>query len=418
MAKNKITVLIVDHTQYNLLLLSIMLSNQGYEVLSTTNGMNAIDLAINHQPNLILLDVKMPEMDGYEVCTKLKNNFLTKEIPIIFISAVDSVAEKIEAFAVGGIDFIHKPFHLVELLARVETHLRISSLRSQLMEQTKLLESQNINLQKEISYLIGFNWDLYNQLQIAISQEQLLLFYQPIVSLENGLINGFEALIRWQHPERGIVNPVEFIDIVETTDLIYSIGQWVIENACKKLQVWQKSSSKYADLTMSINVSTKQLSQFDFVDHICIVLNKYKIAPHCLKIEITENTMIGDRDRTLETLCKLKELGIQFCIDDFGTGYSSLRRLTDFPIDILKIDRSFIVNEEWIIVKAIGSLAFSLGKTIVVEGIETSSELAVVRDLFSNSLAKCYGQGYLFSKPLNPNLALELLINSQAFMVQ
>jgi len=418
MAKNKITVLIVDHTQYNLLLLSIMLSNQGYEVLSTTNGMNAIDLAINHQPNLILLDVKMPEMDGYEVFTKLKNNFLTKEIPIIFISAVDSVAEKIEAFAVGGIDFIHKPFHLVELLARVETHLRISSLRSQLMEQTKLLESQNINLQKEISYLIGFNWDLYNQLQIAISQEQLLLFYQPIVSLENGLINGFEALIRWQHPERGIVNPVEFIDIVETTDLIYSIGQWVIENACKKLQVWQKSSSKYADLTMSINVSTKQLSQFDFVDHICIVLNKYKIAPHCLKIEITENTMIGDRDRTLETLCKLKELGIQFCIDDFGTGYSSLRRLTDFPIDILKIDRSFIVNEEWIIVKAIGSLAFSLGKTIVVEGIETSSELAVVRDLFSNSLAKCYGQGYLFSKPLNPNLALELLINSQAFMVQ
>jgi EAL domain-containing protein (putative c-di-GMP-specific phosphodiesterase class I)/CheY-like chemotaxis protein len=418
MAKNKITVLIVDDTQYNLLLLSVMLSNQGYEVLSTTNGMSAIDLAITHQPNLILLDVKIPEMDGYEVCTKLKNNFLTKEIPIIFISAVDSVAEKIEAFAVGGIDFIHKPFHLVELLARVETHLRISSLRSQLMEQTKLLESQNINLQKEISYLIGFNWDLYNQLQIAINQEQLLLLYQPIVSLENGFINGFEALIRWQHPERGIVSPVEFIDIVETTDLIYSIGQWVIENACKKLQVWQKSSSKYRDLTMSINVSTKQLSQFDFVDQICIVLNKYKIAPHCLKIEITENTMIGDRDQTLETVCKLKELGIQFCIDDFGTGYSSLRRLTDFPIDVLKIDRSFIANKEWIIVKAIGSLAFSLGKTIVVEGIETYSELAVVRDLFSNSLAKCYGQGYLFSKPLKPNLALELLINSQAFMVQ
>lgn len=128
--------------------------------------------------------------------------------------------------------------------------------------------------------------------------------------------------------------------------------------------------------------------------------------------------MIGDRDQTLETVCKLKELGIQFCIDDFGTGYSSLRRLTDFPIDVLKIDRSFIANEEWIIVKAIGSLAFSLGKTIVVEGIETSSELAVVRDLFSNSLVKCYGQGYLFSKPLNPNFALELLKNNQAFMVQ
>ncbi len=418
MTKNKVTVLIVDDTKYNLQLLSIMLSNQGYDVLSTTSGKEAIDIAINDQPNLILLDIKMPEMDGYEVCTNLKNNFITQEIPIIFISSTEDIDEKVEAFAVGGLDFINKPFHLVELLARVETHLRISSLRLQLLEQTKLLEHQNINLQKEISNLMGCNLEIYNQLQIAITKEELLLFYQPIVNIETGLISGFEALIRWQHPERGILNPAEFIDVVESTDLIYSVGKWVIENACKQLQVWQQSSSSYADLTMSINVSTKQLSKFDFVDHIRMILNRYQIAPHCLKIEITENTVMGDRDQTLKTLSKLKELGIQFCIDDFGTGYSSLRRLTDFPIDILKIDRSFIANKEWIIVKAIGSLAFSLGKIIVVEGIETSSELTVIRNLFGNSLAECYGQGYLFAKPLNPEFAFELLISSQSFMVQ
>ena len=418
MTKNKATVLIVDDTKYNLQLLSIMLSNQGYDVLSTTNGIEAIDIAITHQPNLILLDIIMPEMNGYEVCTNLKNNFITQEIPIIFISSIENVEEKVEAFAVGGIDFINKPFHLVELLARVETHLRMSSLRLQLLEQTKLLEHQNINLQKEISNLMGCNLEVYNQLQIAIDKEELLLFYQPIVNVETGLIDGFEALIRWQHPQRGIVNPAEFIDVVESTDLIYPVGKWVIENACKQLQIWQQSLSSYTDLTMSINVSTKQLSKFDFVDHICIVLDKCKIAPRCLKIEITENTMMGDRDQTLKTLSKLKDLGVQFCIDDFGTGYSSLRRLTDFPIDVLKIDRSFIVNEEWIIVKAIGSLAFSLGKSIVVEGIETSSELATIKSLFGNSLAECYGQGYLFSKPLNPELAFELLISSQSFMVQ
>jgi EAL domain-containing protein (putative c-di-GMP-specific phosphodiesterase class I) len=125
---------------------------------------------------------------------------------------------------------------------------------------------------------------------------------------------------------------------------------------------------------------------------------------------------MGDRDQTLETLCKLKELNIQFCIDDFGTGYSSLRRLTDFPIDILKIDRSFICNQEWVIVKAIGSLAFTLGKSVVVEGIETVEQLTVLKHLFSSSLGEYYGQGYLFAEPLNPESAFELLSRNQSFL--
>ncbi|PZO44969.1 MAG: hypothetical protein DCF19_00255 [Pseudanabaena frigida] len=415
MNKNKATILVVDDTRYNLQILSDMLANQNYHVLEATSGSIAINLAQEYIPKLILLDIKMPDMNGYEVCTNLKSNPITQQIPIIFISAIEDVEEKIEAFAVGGVDFINKPFHLIEVLARVETHLRISSLQAQLLEQTKLLEMQNHSLQKELSNLTGFDWALYAELQKANDCGEFILFYQPIVNLKTDLITGFEALIRWHHPERGIVYPDLFVPLVETTDLIYPIGRWVLKSACEQLRIWQQHFPNYIDLTMSINVSTKQLTEFNIVEFISEILFDYKIKPHCLKLEITEGTVMGDREHTLQILYQLKELGIQFCIDDFGTGYSSLRRLTDFPIDILKIDRSFINNDEWVIVKAIGSLAFVLGKSIVVEGIETIAQLNMLKSLFSSSLRDCYGQGYLFAKPLNSELAFELLAGNQSF---
>jgi EAL domain-containing protein (putative c-di-GMP-specific phosphodiesterase class I)/FixJ family two-component response regulator len=416
MNKSKVTILVVDDTRYNLQILSIMLVNQGYVVLEATNGIEAIELAKTRIPNLILLDIKMPQMDGYQVCANLKNNPKTQQIPIIFISAIENVEEKVEAFAIGGIDFINKPFHLIEVLARVETHLRVSSLQAQLLEQTKLLEIQNISLQKEISNLTGFDWDLYSKVKEAFDNHELRLFYQPIVNFQTDLITGFEALIRWQHPQRGLLPPIDFIDLIEKTDLIYPVGQWVLQTACHQLQIWQQSFPKYNDLTMSVNVSTKQLTEFNLVEHVRETLHECHINPHSLKLEITESTVMGDRDRTLQILHQLKDLEIQFCIDDFGTGYSSLRRLTDFPIDILKIDRSFINNEEWVIVKAIGTLAFTLGKNIVVEGIETTMQLAMLKTLFRSSLEGCYGQGYLFAKPLDTESASELLASDTAFI--
>jgi EAL domain-containing protein (putative c-di-GMP-specific phosphodiesterase class I) len=415
MNKSNITILVVDDTRYNLQILSIMLANQGYSVLEATNGIDAIELAKTRIPNLILLDIKMPEMDGYQVCSNLKNNPITQQIPIVFISAIENVEEKVEAFAIGGIDFINKPFHLIEVLARVETHLRVSSLQAQLLEQTKLLEIQNISLQKEISTLTGFNWDLYSEVKESIDCQALRLFYQPIVNFKTDLITGFEALIRWQHPQRGLLAPIHFIDLIEKTDLIYPVGRWVLNTACQQLRIWQQSFPDYNNLTMSVNVSTKQLSELNLVEHIREILSDYQLNPDCLKLEITESTVMGDRDRTLQILHQLKDLGIQFCIDDFGTGYSSLRRLTDFPIDILKIDRSFINNEEWIIVKAIGTLAFTLGKSVVVEGIETSMQLAMLKTLFNSSLDECYGQGYLFSEPLEPEPASNLLASNTTF---
>lgn len=414
MSKTKATILIVDDTEFNRQLLSQMLVNQGYKVLEATNGLSAINLADMHTPNLILLDIKMPDMDGYEVCTMLKNNPKTQEIPIIFISGIDNVEERIEAFSVGGIDFINKPFHLVEVLARIEVHLRVASLQAELLEQTRLLESQNISLQQEISHLTGFDWDLYVELKSALFNEELTLEYQPIVNFKTNLITGFEALIRWNHPQRGLLQPSEFIDLVENTDLIHSIGIWVIRKACKQLHIWKKYFPNYKDLTMSVNVSTKQLIGFNLVNDIRKILIDYDIEPNCLKIEITESAVMGDRDRTLQILDQLKDLDIQFCIDDFGTGYSSLRRLTDFPIDVLKIDRSFIVKQEWIIVKAIASLAFTLGKTVIIEGIETDDQLSLLKKLFTASLSECYGQGYLFSKSLNPEAASNLLESNTA----
>ncbi len=415
MSKNKITILVVDDTRYNLQILSTMLANQGYAVLEAANGIDAIDIAKMYIPNLILLDIKMPDMDGYQVCSNLKTNLSTQQIPVIFISAIENVEEKVEAFTVGGIDFINKPFHLIEVLARVETHLRVSSLQAQLLEQTKLLEIKNINLQKEISNLTGFDWDLYSEVKEAIDRQEMRLFYQPIVNFQTDLITGFEALIRWQHPQRGLLAPIHFIDIIEGTDLIYPVGRWVLNTACQQLQNWQQSSPKYTDLTMSVNVSTKQLSEINLVEHIREILQESQINPHSLKLEITESTVMGDRDRTLQILDQLKDLKVQFCIDDFGTGYSSLRRLTDFPIDILKIDRSFINNEEWVIVKAIGTLAFTLGKSVVVEGIETPMQLAMLKTLFCSSLKRCYGQGYLFAKPLDAESASQLLVNNSCY---
>jgi diguanylate cyclase len=153
------------------------------------------------------------------------------------------------------------------------------------------------------------------------------------------------------------------------------------------------------------------------VEYIREILQESQINPHSLKLEITESTVMGDRDRTLQILHQLKKLEIQFCIDDFGTGYSSIRRLTDFPIDILKIDRSFINNEEWAIVNAIGTLAFTLEKSIVVEGIETPKQLEILKTLFRSSIEQCYGQGYLFAKPLNAESAKELLASDVAFTI-
>ena len=235
-----------------------------------------------------------------------------------------------------------------------------------------------------------------------------LLNYQPIVSLSTGDLVGFEALARWQNSERGMVSPIKFIPIAEETGLIIPLGQWVFWEACRQLQEWQKIYSQ-SNLTVAINISGKQFSQSNLILQIQRILQKTGIDPQGLKIEITESVVMDNAESASKVLSHLRELGMQLSVDDFGTGYSSLSYLHRFPINTLKIDKSFVTNmgvngENCEIVRAIVTLAHSLGLDVVAEGIETEEQLTQLKDLGCE-----YGQGFLFSKPINVTEATALL---------
>jgi len=237
------------------------------------------------------------------------------------------------------------------------------------------------------------------------------VYYQPIVSLKSGSVVGFEALVRWLHPERGLVSPMEFISMAEETGLIMPLGLWVLSESCRQITKWQSLRLPIADslLTVAVNLSGKQFSEPDSIEQIKQVLHDTGVDARCLKLEITESVVMEDGEAATTMLSQLKELGIELCIDDFGTGYSSLSYLHRFPIDSLKIDRSFVsriseAGENLEIVRAIVMLARSLRMEVVAEGVETASQLAQLRALGCE-----YGQGYFFSRPLDSEAATALL---------
>ena len=257
---------------------------------------------------------------------------------------------------------------------------------------------------------------LETDLRKAIINQEFQLHYQPIVALHNNQITGFEALVRWQHPDKGLVPPMEFIAVAEETGLILPLGAWVLHEACAQMRAWHEEFPSHPPLSVSVNVSGKQFAQIDFVDKIRQILAETRFDPHYLKLEITESTIVEDSASAKTKLIQLQELGIQVSIDDFGTGYSSLAYLNRFPINILKIDRSFIqdidINSERLeIIRAIVSLADSLKIDVVAEGVETTSQLAQLCSLQPTSGQEHFAQGYLFSKPLNRD-AVKILIAS------
>jgi diguanylate cyclase (GGDEF)-like protein len=235
---------------------------------------------------------------------------------------------------------------------------------------------------------------------------QLQLHYQPIVSLSTGRIVGFEALIRWMHPDRGTISPLDFIPIAEETGLIVPIGQWVLQEACQQLRQWQERLGM-PDLMMSVNVSSRQFLQADFLPGIEQMLDYTKIPPACLKLEITESVLMEAAKTVTDRLERLREMGIRLSLDDFGTGYSSLSYLHQFPINTLKVDRSFVNNlahDQDQVVQAIVALTHGLDMDAVAEGIETLGQLKHLKMLGCE-----YGQGYLFSPPVNRDVAGQML---------
>ena len=234
-------------------------------------------------------------------------------------------------------------------------------------------------------------------LRRAVERQEFFLQYQPIISLAAGDISGFEALIRWQHPERGLVPPDEFISIAEETGLIIPIGQWVLREACRQMQEWRRQLPSERALTMSVNLSGKQFSQPDLTEQIAAILRETGLPPSCLKLEITESMVMENIDTAIGMLTQLRALGVELSIDDFGTGYSSLSYLHRFPINTLKIDRSFVSrmldnteNEE--IVRTIVTLARSLEMNVVAEGVETRGQLEQLRALNATSDRATYSR--------------------------
>ena len=252
---------------------------------------------------------------------------------------------------------------------------------------------------------------LETDLRYGVAREEFRNFYQPIISLESGTIVGFEALLRWQHPIRGLVGPDEFIPVVEEMGLIQELGWWVLAQACGQLAKWRKLGPAYADLTMSVNLSVKQFTQPLLAEKIDTLLQRLGLPGCALKLEITESSLMTDTAAAIELLSKLKTLGVRLAIDDFGTGYSSLTYLQRFPLDTLKIDRSFTNamsagKKEKTIISSIMPLAQNLGMDVVVEGVETQEQLVFLKEVDCK-----FAQGFYFSKPMPVEEVEKLLLN-------
>ena len=251
--------------------------------------------------------------------------------------------------------------------------------------------------------------NLETDLRRALERKEFRVYYQPIIALRTGNISGFEALLRWQRSDNALVSPADFIGVAEETGLIVSIGKWVLRTACEQARQWHLASPRELPLTMSVNISARQFLQDDLVTQVEEILRETQVEPTAINLEITESVTMGDAERTIRVVNELKKLGLRFSIDDFGTGYSSLSYLGRFPMDTLKIDRSFVSNlksnpENREIIRTIIGLARNLRMDVVAEGTETLEEITYLKTL------ECeFAQGYFFSKPVDSMAAQALL---------
>jgi diguanylate cyclase (GGDEF)-like protein len=250
---------------------------------------------------------------------------------------------------------------------------------------------------------------LETEIRNGIERREFEVYYQPILDLASGKPSALEALVRWQHPQRGLVLPNDFIPAAEESGLILPLGRWILRESCRQLAEWQSSHEAAADLVVNVNLSCRQFLQADLTEQVSLALSDAGLAPRCLKLEITESYLIENSEKAVSIMDGLRTLGVELSLDDFGTGYSSLSYLHRLPLNSLKIDRSFIMRlgisgESNQIVRSIIEMAQNLNLQVIAEGIETTEQLKELAELGCG-----FGQGYLFSRPLDAMLAEEFV---------
>ena len=333
-----------------------------------------------------------------------------------FVVLLDGINDPQDAIAAADrmLEAIAQPYRLGEheiystaSIGVVSSDIAASSAEDVLRDaDTAMYEAKLAGKGRQVRFDVAMRQRVQNRLNLetdlrkAIEGGQLFLMYQPIVSLETGEIESFEALVRWQHPQRGLISPGEFIPIAEDIGLILPIGEWVLHEACTQFAMWRQTMGDAAPRSISVNLSRRQLLLPNLPELIQRVVEQTGIAPSCLHLEVTESAVMTDETAAVRMLHAIRDMGVKLDMDDFGTGYSSLACLQQFPLDVLKVDRSFVANisrgRDFVaLLHAVTQLARNLGIAVVAEGIETMDQLAVLQSLDCE-----FGQGYLFSRPI------------------
>ena len=379
-----------------------LLKAEGFDVTGAENGAQGLNAAVSNLPDVIICDVMMPELDGYGVLRALRSNPVTATLPFVFLTGKAERSEMRQGMELGADDYLTKPFTKAELVGAISSRLK---------KQEAVAQQYN-TLRSQSSALIQDAADKLEQIKTslcdALEREEFQVYYQPQVNVQTGKIMSAEALIRWLHPEKGLISPAQFIPSAEATGFIVELGEWVLQTACRQMQVWQNAG--FSGLRVAVNLSARQFHQPDLSSRVAQILAEIGLEPRSLELELTESLMVEDPPSAIATLQQLKSLGVSISIDDFGTGYSSLSYLAQYPFDTLKIDRCFISNithgcTNAAIVKAIIEMAHSLCLEVVAEGVETEAEKDFLGRYKCDTM-----QGYFFSPPLPAGAFEQLLV--------
>jgi EAL domain-containing protein (putative c-di-GMP-specific phosphodiesterase class I)/CheY-like chemotaxis protein len=397
-----------------------LLESQSYRVIAAENGRVGVQMALSEIPDLILCDVQMPELDGYDVLRTLRQNSLAATIPFIFLTAQSDKTDFRRGMELGADDYLTKPFTKAELLGAIASRLlkrqTITQPLTVALHQAEARLKDLVNDSTNVTTLSPEKFALEALLRHALAQGEFQVYYQPQVNIATGQVIGAEALVRWQNPDRGIISPGEFIPLAEETGLIIQIGEWVLLSACAQAASWLAAG--FSPFTISVNLSARQLSDPELKARIVQILETTGLEPANLELEMTESALVENATVAGATLNQLKALGIRIAIDDFGTGYATLGYLKQFAFDSLKIDRIFVRNanedtQNAAITTAVILLGHSLNMTVIAEGVETEAELDFLKQHQCDIM-----QGYLFSRPEPAAIIESMLVADPGLFAQ